>query len=113
MERILPFLLSTRLNQRREMERIRFPVFPSCANPKGRESLDIYIYMKKKREFSLFWTKIKRERARAFHATASLEEVMSRDMKELEKSREEKKELTKGCCPREKKMNSSSLISFF
>jgi hypothetical protein len=66
MERILPFLLSTRLNQRREMERIRFPVFPSCANPKGRESLEIYIYMEKKREFSFFWAETKRKRVRAF-----------------------------------------------
>jgi hypothetical protein len=46
-----PFFLSTRMNQKREMERIRFLVFPSCANPKGRESLEIYIYMKKKRDF--------------------------------------------------------------
>jgi hypothetical protein len=30
--------------------------------------------------------------------------VMQRGTKELEKSREEKRELTKGCCPREKKL---------
>jgi len=33
-----------------------------------------------------------------------MEKVMQRGMKELGKSREEKRELTKGCCPREKKM---------
>jgi hypothetical protein len=33
-----------------------------------------------------------------------MEKVMQRGMKELEKSREEKRELTKGYYPREKKM---------
>jgi hypothetical protein len=66
--------------------------------------LDLYMFVKKKIEFFFFWTKTKRERARAFHATASMKKVMQRGMKELEKLREEKRELTKGCCPREKKM---------
>jgi hypothetical protein len=61
------------------------------------------MFMKKKREF-FFWTKTKRERAKALHATAFMEKVMQRGMKELEKSREEKRELSKGCCPKEKKM---------
>jgi hypothetical protein len=62
------------------------------------------MFVKKKREFLFFWTKTKRDRARAFHATASMEKVMQRGMNELEKSREEKRELTRGYCPREKKM---------
>jgi hypothetical protein len=33
-----------------------------------------------------------------------MEKVMQRGMNELEKSREEKRELTRGYCPREKKM---------
>jgi hypothetical protein len=83
--------------------------FPfSCTNPRERERervWDIYICSwKKKREFFFFWTKTKRERVRAFHATVSMEKMMQRCMKELEKSREEKIELTKGCCPTEKNM---------
>jgi hypothetical protein len=62
------------------------------------------MFVKKTREFFFFWTKTKRERVRAFHATTSMEKVMQRGMKELEKSREDKGELTKGCCLREKKM---------
>jgi len=48
------------------------------------------MFMKKKREFFFFRTKTKRERARALHATASMEGVMQRGMKESKKSREEK-----------------------
>jgi hypothetical protein len=48
--------------------------------------------VKKKREFFFFWTETKRERARALHATASMNGVMQRGMKELEKSWEEKVE---------------------
>jgi hypothetical protein len=33
-----------------------------------------------------------------------MEKVMQRDMNELKESREEKRELTNGYCPREKKM---------
>jgi hypothetical protein len=50
------------------------------------------MFMKKKREFFFFWTETKRERARALHAMASMDGVMQRGMKELEKSREEKVE---------------------
>jgi hypothetical protein len=48
--------------------------------------------MMKKREFFFFWTETKRERARALHATTSMEGVMQRGMKELEISWEEKVE---------------------
>jgi hypothetical protein len=68
------------------------------------------MFVKKKREFLFFLTETKRERARALHATASMDGVMQKGMKELEKSREENRELTKGCCPRDKKMQSSSLM---
>jgi hypothetical protein len=50
------------------------------------------MFVKKKREFFFFWTETKRERASALYATASMDGVMQRGMKELEKSREEKVE---------------------
>jgi hypothetical protein len=43
------------------------------------------MFVKKKREF-FFSSETKRERARALHATASMDGVMQRGMKELEKS---------------------------
>jgi hypothetical protein len=62
------------------------------------------MFVKKKREFLFFRTKTKRETARALRATASMDGAMQRGMKELEKSREKKRELKKGCCPKDKKM---------
>jgi hypothetical protein len=50
------------------------------------------MFVKKEREFFFFWTETKRERARALHATASMDGVMQRGMKKLEKSWEEKVE---------------------
>jgi hypothetical protein len=49
------------------------------------------MFVKKKREF-FFSSETKRERARALHATASMDGVMQRGMKELEKSWEKKVE---------------------
>jgi len=50
------------------------------------------MFVMNKREFFFFWIETKRERAKALHATASMDGVMQRDMKELEKSWEEKVE---------------------
>jgi len=85
-------------------------------NLKGKERVrDIYICSwRSKREFFLFWTETKRERVRALHATASMDGVMQRGTKELEKSREEKRRenLPKAVVQGRRSCNPSSLISF-
>jgi len=67
--------------------------------------------VKKKRDF-FFWTETKRERARALLAMASMDGVMQRGMKELEKSREEKVESYQKLKSKGEEDNPSSLISF-